>query len=67
MTQPAQPSPRRVLVIGAGTSGSAAAILLRRAGISVDLIEVAPDGNAAVGSGITLQGNALRVLRELGV
>ena len=67
MTQPAQPSTRRVLVIGAGTSGSAMTILLRRAGIGVDLIEVAPDANAAVGSGITLQGNALRVLRELGV
>ncbi|HZP52099.1 FAD-dependent oxidoreductase [Actinocrinis sp.] len=69
MTQPSDSasSPRRVLVIGAGTSGNAAAILLRRAGIDVDLVEVASDGNAAVGSGITLQGNALRVLRELGV
>lgn len=69
MTQPSDSAapPRRVLVIGAGTSGNAATILLRRAGIDVDLIEATPDGNAAVGSGITLQGNALRVLRELGV
>ena len=69
MTQPSDSAapPRRVLVIGAGTSGAAVTILLRRAGIGVDLIEVAPDGNTAVGSGITLQGNALRVLRELGV
>lgn len=70
MTQPsgsAAPPPRRVLVIGAGTSGTAATILLRRAGIDVDLIEIAADGRTAVGSGITLQGNALRVLRELGV
>jgi 2-polyprenyl-6-methoxyphenol hydroxylase-like FAD-dependent oxidoreductase len=54
-------------VIGAGTSGTAVTILLRRAAISVDLIEATPHGNATVGSGITLQGNALRVLRELGV
>jgi 2-polyprenyl-6-methoxyphenol hydroxylase-like FAD-dependent oxidoreductase len=67
MTQSRSASSRRVLVIGAGMSGTAAAILLRRAGIAVDLIEASPDGNSAVGSGITLQGNALRVLRELGV
>ncbi|MGW6719625.1 FAD-dependent oxidoreductase [Streptomyces sp. NPDC054995] len=58
---------RSVLVIGGGASGNAVAILLRRAGISVDLIEAKEDWNAAAGSGITLGGNALRVLRELGV
>lgn len=58
---------RSVLVIGGGTSGSSAAILLRRSGLQVDLIESKPDWNTAGGSGITLQGNALRVLRELGV
>ncbi|SHH40589.1 FAD-dependent oxidoreductase [Streptomyces sp. 3214.6] len=58
---------RRVLVIGGGASGNAVTILLRRAGITVDLIEAKPDWNATTGSGITLQGNALRVLRELGV
>lgn len=67
MTRPRTAFSRQVLVIGAGTSGTAVTVLLRRAGVGVDLIEVAPDGNAAVGSGITLQGNALRVLRELGV
>ncbi|WP_367319579.1 FAD-dependent oxidoreductase [Streptomyces sp. HUAS ZL42] len=56
-----------VLVIGGGASGSAVTILLRRAGVTVDLIEARPDWNATTGSGITLQGNALRVLRELGV
>jgi len=64
-TVPARP--RRVLVIGAGTSGTAVTILLRRAGIAVDLIETARDGNTTAGSGIALHGNALRVLRELGV
>ncbi|MFE7170721.1 FAD-dependent oxidoreductase [Streptomyces sp. NPDC057616] len=59
--------PPSVLVIGGGASGNAAGILLCRAGIAVDLIEVTPDWHAGTGSGITLQGNALRVLRELGV
>ncbi|MEI5519599.1 FAD-dependent oxidoreductase [Streptomyces brasiliscabiei] len=58
---------RRVLVVGGGASGSAVTILLRRAGLAVDLVEARPDWNATTGSGITLQGNALRVLRELGV
>jgi 2-polyprenyl-6-methoxyphenol hydroxylase-like FAD-dependent oxidoreductase len=60
-------TPRRVLVIGGGAAGNAVSILLRRAGVTVDLIEARPDWNATTGSGITLQGNALRVLRELGV
>ncbi|KUN81031.1 FAD-dependent monooxygenase [Streptomyces griseoruber] len=58
---------RSVLVIGGGTSGNALTVLLRRAGTAVDLVEASPDWKAAAGSGITLQGNALRVLREVGV
>ncbi|MFI1049990.1 FAD-dependent monooxygenase [Streptomyces griseoruber] len=58
---------RNVLVIGGGTSGNALTVLLRRAGTAVDLVEASPDWKAAAGSGITLQGNALRVLREVGV
>ncbi|MGW4230764.1 FAD-dependent oxidoreductase [Streptomyces sp. NPDC004980] len=58
---------RTVLVIGGGAAGNAVTLLLRRAGIDVHLIEAKDDWNATAGSGITLQGNALRVLRELGV
>ncbi|GGY97232.1 hypothetical protein GCM10010300_46500 [Streptomyces olivaceoviridis] len=58
---------RTVLVIGGGAAGNATTVLLRRAGLTVDLIEAKNDWNATAGSGITLQGNALRVLRELGV
>lgn len=55
-----------VLVVGGGAAGCATAIQLARAGVAVDLVELKPDVTA-VGSGITLQGNALRVLRDLGV
>ncbi|MFC8230296.1 FAD-dependent oxidoreductase [Streptomyces sp. NPDC057287] len=58
---------RTVLVIGGGAAGNAVTVLLCRAGLDVDLIEAKDDWNATAGSGITLQGNALRVLRELGV
>jgi len=50
---------RNVLVVGGGPAGAATAILLAEGGVSVDLVDV-----GAVGSGITLQGNALRVLRD---
>jgi 2-polyprenyl-6-methoxyphenol hydroxylase-like FAD-dependent oxidoreductase len=57
---------RSALVVGGGAAGAAAAILLARAGVAVDLVEATADVGSA-GSGITLQGNALRVFRELGV
>jgi 2-polyprenyl-6-methoxyphenol hydroxylase-like FAD-dependent oxidoreductase len=60
------PAVSTVLVVGGGTAGTAAAILLAEAGVAVDLVELKPD-ITALGSGITLQGNALRVLRRLGV
>ncbi|XVV15087.1 FAD-dependent monooxygenase [Actinoplanes sp. CA-131856] len=55
-----------VLVVGAGLAGSATAIRLAAAGVAVDLVEVKPEVSA-LGSGITLQGNALRELDRLGV
>ncbi|XVQ06941.1 FAD-dependent monooxygenase [Spirillospora sp. CA-255316] len=60
------PAVDKVLVIGGGSAGAATAILLAEAGVGVDLVEIKPDVTA-LGSGITLQGNALRVLRRLGV
>ena len=60
------PAVRSVLVVGAGLAGTACAIRLAQAGVAVDLIDQQSDV-AAVGSGITLQGNALRALRTLGV
>jgi 2-polyprenyl-6-methoxyphenol hydroxylase-like FAD-dependent oxidoreductase len=60
------PAVRNVLVVGGGAAGTATAILLAEGGVAVDLIDIKPRADAA-GSGITLQGNALRVLRRLGV
>jgi 2-polyprenyl-6-methoxyphenol hydroxylase-like FAD-dependent oxidoreductase len=60
------PAVNKVLVVGGGLAGTGAAIHLSEAGVSVDLVEAKPEGSA-LGSGITLQGNALRELRNLGV
>jgi len=60
------PAVHTVLVVGGGLAGAGAAIHLADHGVAVDLIEIKPD-IAAIGSGITLQGNALRELRKLGV
>jgi len=60
------PAVNNVLVVGGGLAGTATAIHLAARGVAVDLVEVNPDATA-LGSGITLQGNALRELRALGV
>lgn len=56
----------RVAIAGAGIAGTSAAILLAEQGIHVDLYEPKA-GISPLGSGITLQGNALRVFDRLGV
>ncbi|MFK4835788.1 FAD-dependent oxidoreductase [Microbacterium sp. ZW T2_14] len=56
---------RKVAVAGAGVTGLAAAIQLAKAGVHVDLFEAKPE-LSALGSGISLQGNALRVFDALG-
>jgi 2-polyprenyl-6-methoxyphenol hydroxylase-like FAD-dependent oxidoreductase len=60
------PAVNNVLVVGSGLAGAATAIHLAKAGVAVDLVEIKPDV-ATLGSGITLQGNALRELKSLGV
>ncbi|MEO8907191.1 MAG: FAD-dependent monooxygenase, partial [Microbacteriaceae bacterium] len=60
------PAVTRVLVVGAGVAGCAAAILLAESGVDVDLIDAKAEVTT-LGSGITLQGNALRAFRQLGV
>lgn len=60
------PAVQRVAIAGGGVAGTAAAILLAEGGVSVDIFETKPD-LSALGSGITLQGNALRVFDQLGI
>ncbi|MEU1971459.1 FAD-dependent monooxygenase [Microbacterium sp. NPDC019599] len=55
----------KVAIAGAGVAGLAAAIQLAKAGVEVDVFEAKPE-LSALGSGITLQGNALRVFDALG-
>lgn len=56
----------RVLIIGGGFSGMAAAIQLRKQGADVDLVEVDP-GWRSYGAGISLGGATLRAFRVLGI
>src|SRR3954470_13473621 len=57
---------QRVAIAGAGVAGTAAAILLAQGGVEVGLFESKPEVSA-LGSGISLQGNALRVFDQLGI
>ncbi len=57
---------RRLLIVGGGVAGLSAAIAARQAGVDVDLVEADPSW-AAVGVGLTLQPNALRGIKRLGV
>lgn len=57
---------QRVAIVGAGIAGLASAILLAEDGVEVDVYEVKPE-LSALGSGITLQGNALRSFAQLGI
>lgn len=56
----------KVAIAGCGAASMAVAIPLAEAGVSVDVYELKSE-IPAVGSGITLQGNALRALSRLGV
>jgi len=56
----------KVLIIGGGFSGMAAAIQLRRQDIGVDLVEIDP-GWRSYGAGISLGGATMRALAQLGV
>ena len=56
----------RVLVVGGGFSGMAAAIELRKRDIDVDLVEIDP-GWRSYGAGISLGGATMRALAQLGV
>ncbi|GAA2216305.1 FAD-dependent oxidoreductase [Nonomuraea monospora] len=57
---------QRVLVVGGGITGSVLSLALSRKGVDVVLLEIREEWTG-IGHGITLQGNALKVFRSVGV
>lgn len=57
---------QKVLVVGGGITGSVLCLALAQRGAEVELVEISPQW-FGVGHGITLQGNALKALRSVGV
>src|SRR5690349_14376272 len=55
-----------ITIVGAGIGGLTAAIALRQVGFSIQVFERAP-ALKAIGAGIGLSANAIRVLKHLGV
>jgi 2-polyprenyl-6-methoxyphenol hydroxylase-like FAD-dependent oxidoreductase len=60
------PSVGNVLIVGGGVCGMTLAVCLKRAGIACEIVEIRPEW-AEPGTGISLQGPALRALRSVGV
>jgi 2-polyprenyl-6-methoxyphenol hydroxylase-like FAD-dependent oxidoreductase len=56
----------RALVVGGGIAGMATAIMLRRSGVPVDLIDLDPQWRV-YGAGITITGPTLRAFKALGI
>lgn len=57
---------RCALVVGGGIAGMATAIMLRRIGVAVDLIDLDPEWRV-YGAGITITGPTLRAFKALGI
>lgn len=56
----------KALIVGGGIGGMSAAIVLRRLGVEVDLIDLDPQWRV-YGAGITLTGPTLRAFKQLGI
>ena len=60
------PRARRILIAGGGIAGLTAAAALHQRGFDAELIERNQDWGA-VGAGIAVQPNGMRMLRKLGI
>ncbi|WP_422736000.1 FAD-dependent oxidoreductase [Micromonospora sp. WMMD729] len=59
--------PGQALVVGAGIAGTAVALVLRRTGWRVTVLEARPAGERPLGSSLSLADNGRAVLRDLGL
>jgi 2-polyprenyl-6-methoxyphenol hydroxylase-like FAD-dependent oxidoreductase len=67
MTESTVPSQvRRVLVVGGGITGGVLSLALAQKGVEVVLVDLRPE-LGGVGHGITLQGNALKAFKAVGI
>lgn len=57
----------KVLIVGAGIGGLAAAAAFAARGVPTEVVEVKPDATAGLGVGINQPANALRAIDSLGV
>lgn len=55
----------RILVIGGGTGGTAAALALHKAGFAVEVYEAHPDSAEDLGAFLTLASNGMRALGQI--
>src|ERR1700681_4083106 len=58
--------PRKAIIIGAGIAGPVTAILLKKAGIEVQLFEAWPYATG-IGGGLQIAPNGMHVLAEIGL
>ena len=56
----------RALIVGGGIAGMATAIMLRRDGVPVDVVDIDPEWRV-YGAGITITGPTLRAFEALGI
>ena len=56
----------KIAIVGAGLGGTAAAVLMQKAGFQVDLYEQAP-AFSRLGAGIHLGPNVMKVMRRIGI
>ncbi|WP_291414177.1 FAD-dependent oxidoreductase [Actinophytocola sp.] len=58
---------RRVLIVGGGIAGSAAALAMDKAGFEVAVYEAHPDSGADIGAFLTLASNGMFAPAQLAV